>query len=62
MPTNVNPHTYDQMIDQDVRWLEHTASPSLYRTHIIAVLKQAKIDYRESGYDKAMYSRMGAKP
>lgn len=49
------PQAYEQMINDDIMWLEYHAEDSLERGHIIAVLKQSVEEYRERGYEEDMY-------
>jgi len=56
MTTRLNRAGYQQLIDEDVAWLERIAGPTLEREHIIAVLK-ASVE-REYGPDGDVRERL----
>ena len=60
MGTNVFPHIYDKLVDEDIKWLkENTSNDGLYFHHIVTILEKSKADYREFGCAKAMNERIG---
>lgn len=54
MGTNLFPGAYEELIKEDIVWLEDNTERSLERSHIIEVLKHAVKEYRIRGYDEAM--------
>jgi hypothetical protein len=63
MSTNVFPHIYEEMIDQDIKWLDENLKEDAHKGgleygHIIAIFRDSAKEYRERGYDEAMARRM----
>lgn len=54
MGSQLFPEAYEELINEDIAWLEKNSPSELERGHIVAVLQQSVKEYRERGYMEAM--------
>ena len=54
MSTNLFPHVYEELIIEDIEWLQKNTKSSLEQRHIISVLNDSAREYRDRGYMEAM--------
>ena len=54
MGTNLFPDAYEELVNEDIKWLEENTEGSLERGHIFQILKSSVREYRERGYMEAM--------
>ncbi len=48
------PRAYEELVNEDIAWLEANAPSCLERGHIVAILQQSVNEYRERGYMEDM--------
>jgi len=54
MSSPLFPGAYEELVEEDIAWLTKVAPQSLERGHIIEVLKESVLEYRERGYMEDM--------
>ena len=54
MGTNLFPEAYEDLVNEDIEWLQKNTEPCIERGHIVQLLKASVKEYRDRGYMEAM--------
>jgi hypothetical protein len=52
------PEAYEELVEEDIKWLEDNTERSLERGHIISILRENVKYYKKTGYMQAMCPEM----